>query len=145
VLGMLAPKARRCARLALEKGHKVKPDWVPALNCFDPQARRIVDKAEGILIGLRRCSTAVAFDELLSAAQRHGIPVFTLAWALVDLANGATNLRQGCHTAQSAAGREWGEFFSNSARENQRGLLNHPVDPRRIQSADFVSGGMQHR
>jgi hypothetical protein len=101
--------------VALEKGHHVKPDWVPAHNSFDPEARRILDTAEGILIGLRRCSTATAFDELLSAAQRYGIPVFTLAWALVELANGETKPRQGSHTAQSAARREWGHLFSLSA------------------------------
>jgi hypothetical protein len=100
--------------VALEKGHHVKPDWVPAHNSFDPQARRIVDTAEGILMGLRRCSTAAAFDELLSAAQRHGIPVFTVALALVELANGETRPRQGSHTAQSAARREWGHLFSLS-------------------------------
>jgi hypothetical protein len=100
--------------VALEEGHHVKPDWVPAHNSFDPQARRIVDTAEGILIGLRRCSAAAAFDELLSAAQRHGIPVFTVAWALVELANGEAKPRQGSHTAQSAARREWGHLFSRN-------------------------------
>jgi hypothetical protein len=90
----------------------VTPDWVPAHNCFDPQARRILDKAEGILIGLRRCSTAAAFDELLGAAQRHGIPVFSLAWALVDLANGEEKPRHSFHTAQSAARDEWGGLLS---------------------------------
>jgi hypothetical protein len=91
------------------------PDWQPAQNCFDPQGRRILDKAQGILIGLRRCTTAAAFDELLCASQRHGVPVFTLAWALVDLANGEVRLRQSFHTAQSAARREWGPLLSVSA------------------------------
>ena len=90
------------------------PDWAPAHNCFDPHGRRILDKAEGILIGLRRCSTADAFDELLGAAQRHGIPVFTMAWALVDLANGEDKPRQSVHMARSAARHEWGLLLEHA-------------------------------
>jgi ANTAR domain len=92
----------------------VTSDWAPAHNCFDPHGRRILDKAEGILIGLRRCSTAAAFDELIGAAQRHGIPVFTLAWALVNLANGEEKPRRSIPAAQSAARDEWGRLLKHS-------------------------------
>lgn len=93
----------------------MSPDWVPAQISFDPQGRRILDKAEGILIGLRRCSSKDAFDELLGAAQRHSIPVFTLAWGLVHLANGEDQPRPALRSARSAARHEWGGLLSLSA------------------------------
>ena len=46
-------------------------DWVPAQLPLDTEGRRIVDTALGILIGLRRCSSDAAFQELHDAAQRH--------------------------------------------------------------------------
>jgi hypothetical protein len=76
---------------------------------------RILDTAKGILIGLRRCPSEAAFHELLSAAQRHRMPVFAMAWALVHLADGG---RHSVHTsadAQSAARYEWGQLFADSA------------------------------
>lgn len=86
-------------------------DWAPAQSSFDMHGRRILDKAQGILIGLRRCSSEAAFTELLDAAQRHQIPVFTLAWALVDLAVGAGKPAERFRSAQSAARREWGQLL----------------------------------
>jgi hypothetical protein len=69
-------------------------DWVPAQLPLDTEGRRIVDTALGILIGLRRCSSDAAFQELHDAAQRHRIPAFPMAWALVHLAGrGAQSLR----------------------------------------------------
>jgi hypothetical protein len=50
--------------------------------------RRPLGNAEGVLIALRRCSADDAFAELVAAARRHCVPVFTLASALVDLAAG---------------------------------------------------------
>jgi ANTAR domain len=82
-------------------------DWLPGRIPSDLQGRRILDKAEGILIGLRRCSSQAAFEELLGAAQRHGIPVFNLAWALVHLASDRHKPPQHLHSAHSAAHREW--------------------------------------
>jgi ANTAR domain len=76
---------------------------------------RILDTAKGILIGLRRCPSETAFHELLSAAQRHRMPVFAMAWALVHLANGGDNSAQTSPDAQSAARDEWGQLFAGSA------------------------------
>ena len=76
---------------------------------------RIVDTAKGILIGLRRCPSAAAFHELLGAAQRHRMPVFAMAWALVHLADGGENSAHISTDAQSAARHEWGELFIDSA------------------------------
>ena len=63
-------------------------DWVPAQLSLDMEGRRIFDTALGILIGLRRCSSDAALHELLGAAQRHGLPAFPMAWALVHVAGG---------------------------------------------------------
>ena len=90
--------------------HDMTTDWVPAQISFDMQGGRILDTAHGILIGLRRCSSDAAFDELLGAAQRHGLPVFLLAWALVHLAGGGGQPAQTFSAAQSAARHEWGKF-----------------------------------
>jgi ANTAR domain-containing protein len=76
---------------------------------------RILDTAKGIIIGLRRCSSETAFHELLDAAQRHRIPVFAMAWALVHLANGGDISAHTAADAQSAARDEWGELFAGSA------------------------------
>jgi hypothetical protein len=38
------------------------------------EGTRVLDTAEGILIGLRRCRSEAAFEELISAAERNGIP-----------------------------------------------------------------------
>lgn len=89
-------------------------DWVPAQVSSGPHSGRIVDTARGILIGLRRCPSQTASDELLSAARRHKVPVFALAWALVHLA-GDRKLPHTFSTAQLAARREWGPLFADSA------------------------------
>jgi hypothetical protein len=75
---------------------------------------RILDTAKGILIGLRRCPSETAFHELLGAAQRHRMPVFAMAWALVHLANGGDNSAHTSADAQSAARDEWGQLFARS-------------------------------
>ena len=61
-------------------------NWVPAQTSCGPGSGRILDTARGILIGLRRCRSDAAFDELHTAALRHRVPVFAMAWALVHLA-----------------------------------------------------------
>ena len=90
-------------------------DWVPAHISLDVQGRRIFDTARGILIGLRRCPSEAAFHELLGASQRHGVPVFALAWALVHLAGGGGKSSQDFGAAQSAARSEWGRLFAQPA------------------------------
>ena len=76
---------------------------------------RILDTAKGILIGLRRCPSESAFHELISAAQRHKMPVFAMAWALVHLANGGDRSAQTWADAESAARDEWGQLFADAA------------------------------
>ena len=90
-------------------------DWVPAQMSFDQQGRRILDTARGILIGLRRCPSESAFQELLSASQRHQVPLFAMAWALVHLAGGGEKLPHKFVHAHSAARHEWGPLFAGSA------------------------------
>ncbi len=90
-------------------------DWVPAQTSYEVHGRRILDRAEGILIGLRRCGSEAAFTELLGAAERHRVPVFTMAWALVHLATGANKSPDTFRAAQSAARHEWGQLLTASA------------------------------
>jgi hypothetical protein len=94
-------------------------DWVTSRVYVDRtvQGRRVLDTAEGILIGLRRFSSDAAFQELLSAAERHGIPLFTIASALVDLASCEEHSAEVALPAQSVAEDEWGELL----RETQNG------------------------
>jgi hypothetical protein len=77
--------------------------------------RRILDTAEGILIGLRRCRSGAAFDELISAAHRHDIPVFAIAFALVTLASGGIESFAPSSAAHCAARCEWGELLAAPA------------------------------
>jgi TorA maturation chaperone TorD len=76
---------------------------------------RILDTAKGILIGLRRCTSEQAFHELIDAAQRHRMPVFAMAWALVHLANGGETSVHTSADADSAARYEWGQLFIGPA------------------------------
>jgi hypothetical protein len=80
-----------------------------------PDAGRILDTARGILIGIRRCPSETAFDELLGAAQRHGVPVFAMAWALVRLAGDSSTPSHDFVDAQLAARCEWGYLFAQPA------------------------------
>ena len=72
------------------------------------EGRRILDTAVGILVGWRRCSTHAAFRELITVSERHDIPVFTMASALVTLASRDPAARSAGTAAQTAAEREWG-------------------------------------
>jgi hypothetical protein len=81
------------------------------------QGRQVLDTAEGILIALRRFSPDAAFHELLSAAERHRLPLFTIASALVDLASREEQSAELPLPAQSVAEGEWGELL----RETQTG------------------------
>ncbi|BBX61462.1 ANTAR domain-containing protein [Mycobacterium saskatchewanense] len=89
-------------------------NWIPAHTSFGPHSGRILDTARGILIGLRRCPSDAAFDELHSAALRHKVPVFAMAWALVHLA-GDGEKTPSFTDAQRAARREWGSLFGRPA------------------------------
>lgn len=88
-------------------------NWVPAQTSGGPSSGRILDTARGIIIGLRRCRSETAFDELHSAAVRHRVPVFAMAWALVHLA-GEGEKTSSFTEAQSAARHEWGQLFTGA-------------------------------
>ena len=62
-------------------------DWTPAQIPSDSSSSRMLNTAQGILIGIRRCDSEAAFNELLGAAQRNRVTVFAMAWALVHLAS----------------------------------------------------------
>jgi hypothetical protein len=47
--------------------------------------------------------------------RRYNFPAFPMAWALVHLAGGGAESAQTFSAAQSAARREWGQFFAPSA------------------------------
>jgi hypothetical protein len=72
------------------------------------QASRALDTAVGILVGWRRYSTYAAFRELLSASERHEVPLFKLASALVALASGGVETEVALDAARLAVEREWG-------------------------------------
>lgn len=71
------------------------------------ETTRSLDTAVGVLVGWRRHSTLEAFRELLAASERHGVPLFALAGALVNLATGEVDQGAGS-AAQQAAELEWG-------------------------------------
>jgi hypothetical protein len=72
------------------------------------QASRALGTAVGILVGWRRYTTYAAFRELLSAGERHEVPLFQLASALVALTSAADSGTTGVATARLAAEKEWG-------------------------------------
>ncbi|SOJ56113.1 hypothetical protein MSIMFB_03587 [Mycobacterium simulans] len=72
------------------------------------ESTRDLDTAVGILVGWRRYSTYAAFRELISASERHRVPIFALAGALVNLACRDADTARASTPAQLAAEREWG-------------------------------------
>jgi hypothetical protein len=75
------------------------------------EGRQILDAAVGLLIGLRRCDADTAFHELIRAAERNEVAVFSMACALVGLASGQPRRNGEGIDAQLAAEREWGESY----------------------------------
>ncbi|MCW2653727.1 MAG: putative RNA-binding protein [Mycobacterium sp.] len=73
---------------------------------------RMLDRAEGILVGLRRCRVESAFDEIVGASQQHVVPALRVARALVELAEG----REPSDLDAAAVAREkWGHLLSASS------------------------------
>ena len=89
-------------------------DCTPAQIPSDWNSSRVLSTAQGILIGIRRCDSEAAFNELLGAAQRNRLPVFAMAWALVHLASHGDKATESC-SARTGARREWGRLFAASA------------------------------
>jgi hypothetical protein len=71
-------------------------------------ATRSLDTAVGVLVGWRRCGTHAAFRELISASERHQVPIFALAGALVTLATRSDGAAPANDAARLAAEKEWG-------------------------------------
>lgn len=70
---------------------------------------RILDRAEGVLIGLRRCRVEEAFDEIVSTSRQHLVPALRVARALVELAE----CREPADDDAGAAAREqWGHLLA---------------------------------
>lgn len=79
------------------------------------QGRRVLDAAEGILVGLRGCDFDAAFLELACAAKCHKLAVLTIAAALIELATGAGRSGAVGPAAVSAAQREWGALLAKAS------------------------------
>lgn len=112
---VLADRCGRQKTAARTDWHDMAADWVPSQISPDPQGGRMLDTALGILIGLRRCRSDAAFQELLVAAQRHRVPICAMAWGLVHLTSGGDRSPEASNAAHSAAHHEWGRLFAGPA------------------------------
>ena len=72
---------------------------------------RMLDRAEGVLVALRRCTINAAFDEIVGASKRHRVPTLRIARALVALAENSA--LGGDPDATAAARAEWGSLFDS--------------------------------
>ena len=54
-------------------------------------SRKVIDTAIGVLVGLRGCSPAEAFTELVQVTRRTGIGIGTIASGLVAIASGTSS------------------------------------------------------
>ncbi|HEX2283832.1 MAG TPA: ANTAR domain-containing protein [Mycobacterium sp.] len=70
-------------------------------------SRRVIDVAVGILIAVRRCSQEEAFEEIAHAVHETGVPLGSIARALVSVATATSE--QSPHTAQAL--RLWGDLL----------------------------------
>jgi AmiR/NasT family two-component response regulator len=73
---------------------------------------RMLDRAEGVLIALRRCTMEAAFEEIVSASKRHRVPTLCMAAALVALAQESPL----DDDATAAARYEWGSLLEEVRR-----------------------------
>jgi len=71
---------------------------------------RMLDRAEGILLGLKRCSIDEAFNEIVEVSRRHRVPALRVSRALVELAEGRDpdDLE-----AAAVARQEWSSLLPN--------------------------------
>ena len=86
-----------------------------------PEGRRVLDLAEGVLIGVRRYS-AEAFGELVAVAHRHDITVSAAAAALVEMATGVTDTGDVYPVQLAIAQHEWGSLLPATAGSSSVGL-----------------------
>jgi hypothetical protein len=81
----------------------------------DSMARaRTLHLAEGILIGLRRCSPEQAITELVSAGRDAGLSTYALARGLVAAAGGRDGIAS--DPAARVAEHRWGALFPSPPR-----------------------------
>jgi hypothetical protein len=88
--------------------------WINHDPRLSGQGRRPLDLAEGIVMALRRCDSAAAFDELIGVANDHGVPLLALASALVDVVGGAGS-PVADDAVYSAVASHWGTLLAGSA------------------------------
>ncbi|MDG4667600.1 ANTAR domain-containing protein [Mycobacterium sp. 236(2023)] len=74
----------------------------------DDTSRQIIDIATGILIGLRGCSRAEAFEEMVRVMRETGIGLSTIASGLVAVASGSASAEH------VEAFTVWGELIGNA-------------------------------
>jgi hypothetical protein len=75
------------------------------------EGRRVLDLAEGVLVGLRRYSTEAAFGELVDVAHRHDVTVSAVASALVALATGDIDASDMHPVEMAIAQHHWGDVL----------------------------------
>ena len=73
---------------------------------------RTLDRAEGVLIALRHCTTEAAFGEIVRASKRHRVSTLRMAAALVALAQDSPLDGD----ASAAARYEWGLLIEQAHR-----------------------------
>ena len=71
---------------------------------------RMLDRAEGVLIALRRCTTEDAFAEIVRASKRHRVPTLRMAAALVAIVQNTPF----DDDALAAARYEWGTLLDEA-------------------------------
>jgi hypothetical protein len=84
-------------------------------SAIDDPARvdaRMLDRAEGVLVVLRRCSIEAAFKEIVDASKRHRVPTLGIARALVALAQDSPL----DDDATAAARYEWASLLEEVRR-----------------------------
>lgn len=77
---------------------------------------RMLDAAKGILVGLRGCTLADAFSEILCVADEYQVGPLSVAHALVTLAEGSRRRRN--TPAAEAAYRTWARLVDHPAPRN---------------------------
>jgi ANTAR domain len=75
------------------------------------EGSRMLDRAEGVLVGIRRCTIDAAFAEIVGVSHRHNVPAFQVARALVELAQGND---PGDDDAAAVAAAEWSDLLSGA-------------------------------
>lgn len=89
---------------------------------FERSGVRILDIAEGVLLGLRHYSVERSFTELIDVARRHALSPFELADALVAAAGGHST---GSPEAARVVEQEWGSLLRADC---DGGGLTHATD-----------------